>query len=236
MATATEILELLKERAKPEKIQGMAKFGLTPGSRLGVSVPDMRAVAKQVGRDHDVALELWESGYPEAQIVASMIAEPAQLTEVQMETWVIDLNSWDTCDQVCMNLFEKSPLVKEKILDWSNREEEFVKRAAYALIACLAWHDKEMDNEEFTNLFPIISSGSIDDRNYVKKAVSWALRNIGKRNLDLNQAAIKLAQDIRQIDSRAARWIASDVLRELQSEQVHQRLVKKAGLGNNSRS
>lgn len=236
MATAAEILELLKERAKPEKIQGMANFGLTPDSRLGVSVPDMRAIAKQVGKNHDVALELWESGYPEAQIVASMIAEPAQLTEVQMETWVIDLNSWDTCDQVCMNLFEKSPLVMEKIFDWSNREEEFVKRAAYALIACLAWHDKQMDNEEFTNLFPIISNGSTDDRNYVKKAVSWALRNIGKRNLDLNQAAIKLAQDVRQIDSRAARWIASDVLRELQSEQVHQRLVKRAGLGNNSRS
>jgi len=236
MASVAQILVMLQEKSEPEKVQGMAYFGLTPESRLGVSVPDMRAIAKQVGKDHQVALELWESGYPEAQIVASMIADPNQLTDEQMETWVVDLNSWDTCDQVCMNLFDKSPLVLKKIHEWSKRDGEFVKRAAYALIACLAWHDKQMDDQEFTNLFPIIIDGSTDDRNYVKKAINWALRNVGKRNLNLNQAAIKLAQDIQQIDSRAARWIAADALRELQSEKVHQRLVKKAGLSTNSKS
>jgi 3-methyladenine DNA glycosylase AlkD len=135
-----------------------------------------------------------------------------------------------------MNLFDKSPLVLKKVRDWSKRDEEFVKRAAYALIACLAWHDKRMDDLEFIDLFLIIKAGSTDNRNYVKKAVNWALRNIGKRNLELNQAAIKLAEDIQGIDSRAARWIAADALRELQSEKVHQRLVKKAGLGTSSKS
>ena len=236
MTTVAEILVLLQEKAKPEKIQDMAYFGLAPESRLGVSVPDMRAIAKQVGKDHQVALELWESGYPEAQIVASMIADPNQLTNWQMEAWVVDLNSWDTCDQVCMNLFEKSPLALKKVHEWSKREGEFVKRAAYALIACLAWHDRQMDDQDFINLFPIIIDGSTDDRNYVKKAVNWALRNIGKRNLNLNRDAIKLAQDIQQIDAKAARWIAADALRELQSEKVHQRLVKKAGLDPSSKS
>ena len=231
MATTAEILAMLEAKAKPEKIQDMAYFGLTSTSRLGVSVPDMRAIAKEVGKDHRVALELWGTGFPEAQIVASMIADPEQLTDEQLETWVVDLNSWDTCDQVCMNLFEKSPLALKKVRDWSIRDEEFVKRAAYALIACLAWHDKQMDDREFIDLFPIIIEGSTDDRNYVKKAVNWALRNIGKRNLNLNQAGIKLAQEIQKIDSRPARWIAADALRELQSEKVHQRLVKKAGLG-----
>ncbi len=234
MATVAEILVMLREKANPEKIGGMASYGMTAESRLGVSVPDMRAIAKQVGKDHQVALELWDSGYAEAQIVAGMIADPNQLTEEQMDSWVVDLNSWDTCDQVCMNLFEKSPLALKKVRDWSQREEEFVKRAAYALIACLAWHDKRMDDQEFTDLFPIIKAGSTDNRNYVKKAVNWALRNIGKRNLKLNQAAIVLAQEIQQIDSRAARWISSDALRELQSEKVHQRLVKKAGLRTSS--
>jgi 3-methyladenine DNA glycosylase AlkD len=236
MATVAEILVMLQEKANPEKIEGMASYGMTPESRLGVSVPDMRAIAKQVGKDHQLALELWASGYAETQIVAGMIADPNQLTEEQMDSWVVDLNSWDTCDQVCMNLFDKSPLALKKVRDWSERDEEFVKRAAYALIACLAWHDKRMDDLEFIDLFLIIKAGSTDNRNYVKKAVNWALRNIGKRNLELNQAAIKLAQEIQGIDSRAARWIAADALRELQSEKVHQRLVKKAGLGTSSKS
>jgi 3-methyladenine DNA glycosylase AlkD len=155
-----------------------------------------------------------------------MLAEPEQLTGVQMETWVIDFNSWDVCDQVCMNLFEKSQLAWEKIHAWSIREEQYVKRAAFALIACLAWHDKGAQDEDFIGLLPVIQRGADDERNYVKKAVNWALRNIGKRDLALNQAAIQAAQQIGHIDSKAARWIAADALRELQGEKVQRRLRK----------
>jgi len=155
-----------------------------------------------------------------------MVAEPEKLTENQMENWVRGFNSWDVCDQVCMNLFEKSPLAMKKIRDWAEREEEFVKRAAFALIACLAWHDKEMKDEEFVRLIPIIKRGATDERNFVKKAVNWALRNIGKRNQNLNKVAIRAAKQMRGIDSRSCRWIASNAIRELESESVQKRLRK----------
>lgn len=196
MATVEEILEKLKGKARPDQVEGMAKYGIAAEGRLGVSVPDMRKIAKESGKDHQLALELWKTGIPEARIVAAMIGEPEKLTEEQMEDWVKDVNSWDVCDQVCMNLFEKPPLAWKKILDWSEREEEFVKRTAFALIACLAWHGKYTEDEKFIELFPVIKRGATDERNYVKKAVSWALRNIGKRNPNLNKAAIKATKDI----------------------------------------
>jgi 3-methyladenine DNA glycosylase AlkD len=188
----------------------------------------MRQLAKAAGKDHQLALELWETGIAEARIIAAMIGEPNKLTEAQMEEWVKDINSWDVCDQVCMNLFEKSPLAWQKIIDWSAREEEFVKRTAYSLLACLAWHDKQTKDEKFMALFPVLIRGATDERNFVKKAVNWALRNIGKRNLNLNQAAINTAKEIQKIDSRAARWIASDAIRELESEPIQAKLKGKA--------
>ena len=227
MSTVEDVLEQLKAKAKSDQLEGMSRFGIVGEQRMGVSVPDMRKIAKGVGKDHQLALELWDTGIPEAMIVAGMVAEPDKLTEAQMEAWVVDINSWDICDQVCMHLFEKTPLAEKKIYEWSRREEEFVKRTAYALIACLAWHDKAAGDEEFIKYFPVIIRGSTDDRNYVKKAVSWALRNIGKRNLALNQAAVEMAREIGAIDSRSARWIASDAIRELESEKVHQRLKAK---------
>jgi 3-methyladenine DNA glycosylase AlkD len=205
----------------------MTKFGITVEQRLGVSVPDMRKLAKELGKDHDLATGLWDTGIAEARIVASMIGDPVKLTEEQMEDWVKDFDSWDVCDQVCMNLFDKSPLAWKKVIDWSVREEEFVKRAAFALIACLAWHDKKAEDEKFINLLPVIKRASTDDRNFVKKAVNWALRHIGKRNRNLNKAALNAAAEIRQIDSKAARWIASDAIRELESEAVQKRLTGK---------
>ena len=143
-----------------------------------------------------------------------------------MEDWVKHINSWDICDQVCMNFFEKTPLAWKKINDWSNREEEFVKRTAFSLIACLAWHDKKAEDEKLIELFPVIIRGATDERNFVKKAVNWALRNIGKRNPNLNKAAINSAREIQRLDSKAARWIASDAIRELESEAVQTRLSK----------
>ena len=226
MASVAEVLEKLKAGARPDQVAGMARYGMTDERRLGVAVPDMRKIAKESGKDHKLALELWKVGIPEARIVAAMIGESEKLTEQQMEDWVKGINSWDVCDQICMNLFDKTPLAWKKVRDWSKREEEFVRRAAFALIACLAWHDKQAKDEEFIKLFPVIRQGATDERNYVKKAVNWALRHIGKRNPNLNRAAIKAAREIQRIDSKAARWIASDAIRELESEAMQRRLRK----------
>ncbi len=227
MASVEKVLEKLKAEARSDRLEGMARYGMVPEKRLGVSIPEIRKLAKELGRDHELALELWKTGIPEARIVAAMIGEPEKLTEEQMEDWVKDINSWDICDQVCMNLFENTPLAWKKIHDWSDREEEFVKRTAFALTACLAWHDKKAEDERFIKLLPAVRRGATDERNYVKKAVSWALRNIGKRNTNLNKAAIETAKEIGQIDSKAARWIASNALKELESEAVRRRLKKR---------
>lgn len=229
MTGVEEVIGELKAKANPENVEGMAKFGMSAVKRLGVSVPDMRKLAKEIGKDHQLALDLWKTGIPEARIVAGMIGDPEKLTEKQMDSWAKEFDSWDVCDQVCMNLFDKSPLAMKKIHDWSEREEEFVKRAAYALIACLAWHDKEAEDEQFIGLFPVISRGATDDRNFVKKSVNWALRHIGKRNPNLNRAAIRAAREIRAIDSKPARWIGSYAIRELESDAVQKRLEKKKG-------
>jgi 3-methyladenine DNA glycosylase AlkD len=229
MASVEEVLEELKARARSDQLEGMARYGMSVDKRLGVAVPDMRKIAKEAGKEHRLALALWKTGIPEAMMVASMVDIPEEVTEGQMEEWVKDFNSWDLCDQVCMNLFDKTPLAWKKVLDWSARREEFVKRAAFALIACLAWHDKEAPDEKFMRLIPVIKQGATDERNFVKKAVNWALRNMGKRNQNLNEAAIGAAKQIRVMDSKAARWIASDALRELTSDTAQQRLRKKRG-------
>jgi 3-methyladenine DNA glycosylase AlkD len=226
MASVKNVLDELQSKAKPDQLAGMAKYGMTVERRLGVSVPDMRKLAKELGRDHELALDLWRTGIAEARIVAGMVADPAKLTEGQMEEWVKDIDSWDVCDQVCMNLFEKSQLAWKKIIDWSEREEEFVKRTAFSLIACLAWHDKKASDEKFVELLPVIMREAADERNFVKKAVNWALRNIGKRNVRLNEAAISTAKEIQRLDSKAARWIAADAIRELESDAVQSRLRK----------
>jgi 3-methyladenine DNA glycosylase AlkD len=226
MAYVDDVIGKLKSKAQPEHLDEMTRYGIPPEQRLCIPVPDLRKLAKEIGRDHKLALELWRSGIGEARILAAMIDEPDKLTEEQMEDWVKDINSWDICDQVCMNLFRKNQLAWKKIVDWSEREEEFVKRTAFSLIACLAWHDKKASDDEFLELLPVIIREATDERNFVKKAVNWALRNIGKRNLNLSKAAINSAKEIQQLDSRAARWIASDAIRELESDAVQNRLRK----------
>ena len=226
MASVKDVLDKLQSKARPEQLQGMAKYGMAVEQRLGVSVPDMRKLAKEIGRDHKLALDLWRTGIAEAKIVAAMVGDPDKLTEEQMEDWVTGINSWDVCDQVCMNLFEKNRLAWKKIVDWSEREDEFVKRTAFSLIACLAWHDKKASDDKFIEVLPVIIRGATDERNFVKKAVSWALRNVGKRNLNLNKAAIDTAKEIKRLDSKAARWVASDTLRELESEAIRSRLKR----------
>ena len=205
----------------------MARYGINTEKRLGVQIPELRQLAKETGKNHQIALELWQTGIAEARILATMIDEPEKVTEQQMENWVKDINSWDIDDQIIMNLFEKTPLSWKKITDWSQRPEEFVRRTAYSLLACLAWHNKTATDQQFTQLFPVIASGATDERKSIQKAISWALRTIGKRNPQLNRAAIQLAQEIQQTNTKPARWIANDVTRELQSQSVQNRLQNK---------
>ena len=223
---AGQVLDLMKAKAKPDQLEGMARYGIEIKGRLGLSIPDLRSMAKDLGKNHSLALDLWKTGIADAKILAAMIDEVEKVDEKQMDIWVRDFDSWDICDQVCMNLFERTPFAWKKIHDWSEREEEFVRRAAFALIACLAWHNKQAEDQKFTDLFPLIKRCATDNRNFVKKAVNWALRNIGKRNLKLNTAAIQLAREIYTIDSKPAQWIASDAIKELESENVQRRLRK----------
>jgi len=224
MTLCTEVVGKLKEKSRRDQLEGMARFAIVSKGRLGVSMPDLRILGKKIGKNHALALELWETGIQEARIVASIIGEPEKVSEKQMENWVKDIDSWDVCDQTCMNLFEKTPLAWKKILDWSGRKEEFVKRTAFSLIACLAWHDKKTGDKEFVKMLKVIEKASTDERNFVKKAVNWALRNIGKRNRNLNKEALKTAREIQKIDSKTARWIAADAIRELENQQTLKRL------------
>jgi 3-methyladenine DNA glycosylase AlkD len=219
-----EVLEKLHSLAKPENLEGMARFGITGDRRLGISMPELRKLGRSIGKDHEMALRLWATGIQDAMILAALVDDPMKVTEEQADSWVTDIHSWDVCDQLCLNLFDRIGFTDKKIWEWSEREEEFVRRAAFAMIACIAWHDKKAPDKEMIKYFPVIKKGAADDRNYVKKAVSWALRHIGKRNLSLNREAIELARQIKEMDSKAARWIASDVIRELESEAVKKRL------------
>jgi 3-methyladenine DNA glycosylase AlkD len=231
MDKLNHILDQLYALADESQLPGMARFGIETGTgRLGISIPHLRKIAKTTGKDHELALALWNAGIPEARILASMVADPNQVTSSQMNAWVRDFDSWDICDQVCGNLFDKTPFAWEKIGEWAAEESEFVRRAGYVMIAFLAWHDKGAPDQAFTALFPVIKAGASDPRNFVRKAVNWAVRNIGKRNLALNKAAITLSEEILAIDNKTARWIARDALRELTGENVQARLRKKANL------
>ncbi len=221
--TAEDVLTRLQALANPANVAGMQRYGINPHKPLGISIYALRPLAKEIGQNHALALQLWESGIHEARILASFIDDPSQVTETQLERWVLDFDSWDVCDQVCA-LFSKTPYAYQKISEWSERTEEFVKRCAFALLAELAWYDKHALDEQFEQYFPIIIREATDERNFVKKAVNWALRNIGKRNRNLNAKAIEVARQIQQIPSRSAGWVASDALRELTGEKVQKRL------------
>jgi 3-methyladenine DNA glycosylase AlkD len=229
MPSVEQVLDELRAKARPEDLAGMAQYGMTTQERLGVRVPEMRKIAKQLGKDHQLALDLWQTGIAEARILASMVDRPEEVTEEQMEAWVRDLDSWDVCDQLCMNLLDKTPLAWRKVREWSHREQEYVKRAAYALIACLAWHDKAAPDQAFIDLMPLIVAGATDGRNYVKKAVSWALRHIGKRNPRLHGVALQTAAELSEVEAPSARWIAAQAVRDLNSGATQRRLAKMGG-------
>jgi 3-methyladenine DNA glycosylase AlkD len=219
-----EIIQQLKTLANPAAVAGMARYGISSHNTLGVSIPTLRQLAKKIGKNHLLAQQLWASGIHEARLLATFIDRPTEVTEAQMEAWVKEFDSWDVCDQCCSNLFDKTPWAYQKALAWSRRPEEFVKRAGFVLMATLAVHDKKAGDETFLPFLPLIQAEAGDARNFVKKAVNWALRQIGKRNQRLNQLAIQTAQEIQQSNSNAARWIAADALRELMSEKVQKKV------------
>lgn len=219
-----EIMREFKSKSNSKSIEGMARFGITPDKTFGIRIPELRKMAKKIRKNRELARKLWELGYRETMILASMIDVPEQVTEEQLEKWVRDFNYWEICDQTIMNLFEKTEFAYTKAFEWSVSKEEFIKRAGYVMIARLAVSDKKAENQSFIQFFPLIEKGSTDSRIMVKKAVNWALRQIGKRNLKLNKEAIKVAKAIAQLDSTAGKWIAKDAIRELKSESVQKRL------------
>ena len=219
-----DILNELKALSNPRAVEGMARYGINPENTFGVSIPNLRRIAKETGKDHTLAQQLWSSGIHEARILASMIEDPKMASEEQIESWASDFDSWDVCDQCCTNLLKKTRFAYEKAIEWSANDKEFVKRAGFVMMACLAVSDKKADDKQFEPFFPLIMKEAGDNRNFVKKAVNWALRQIGKRNLNLNKRAIDVAEEIQSMDVKSAKWIASDALRELTSEAVQQRL------------
>jgi 3-methyladenine DNA glycosylase AlkD len=223
---ARDVVRTLERLSDRSRLEGMARFGIATTRAVGVTVTELRRFARDLGHDHELAAALWASGVHEARLLASLVDEPAMVSEAQMEAWVADLDSWDVCDGVCANLFDRTPFALDKAVEWSSREPEFEKRAAFALMASATVHRKDLPDAAFASLLPVIRAQAIDERNYVKKAVSWALRQIGKRSPGLNSRAVRTAEQIERIDSRAARWVARDALRELRSDAVQARLRK----------
>jgi 3-methyladenine DNA glycosylase AlkD len=223
-----EILAKLKSMSNPENVAGMARYGINPKNTYGVSIPVIRAMAKEIGRNHNLAMQLWNSGIHEARILASLVDDPKEVTEEQMEQWVKGFDSWDVCDQCIANLFAKTPFAYKKAVEWSSRKEEFVKRASFALMTRVVHPSKKTMVDQVAELLSIIKREAGDDRNFVKKAVNWALRHIGKQNLQYNKMALATAKEIQKLDSKSAKWIAADAIRELTSDAVQQRLHKKS--------
>lgn len=228
--TSEQIIARLRSMANPSNVEGMARYGINPHNTLGVSIPELRKIARETGKDHQLAQSLWKSGIHEARILACFVDDPEKVTPAQMDRWAKAFDSWDVCDQCCSNLFDRTPDASEKAAQWSAHPEEFVKRAGFTLMAALAVHDKQATDAVFEQFLPLIVKEATDERNYVRKAVNWALRQIGKRNKKLNRQAINTARQIQKLDSKTARWIAADALRELTGDPVQQRLTGKKRL------
>jgi 3-methyladenine DNA glycosylase AlkD len=211
-----EIIKELKKNANPKNVEGMKRFGIQGKDMLGISVTFLRKFAKGIPRDHKLAAELWKTGIHEARMLASMVDELELVTERQMDSWVKDFDSWDICDGACMNLLCKTPYVDKKIFEYAKSKKEFVRRTAFTLIACLSFKRRELKDKDLIKYFDLIKEYSFDERNFVKKAENWALRQIGKRNANLNKKALKVAREILKLDTKSARWIAHGAINELE--------------------
>ncbi len=221
------ILTALYSKANPKNVEGMARFGIkSTGKVLGISTPFLRLLKKNIGKNHDLALNLWQTEILEARILAAFIADPKLMKKTVINRWVRDFDNWAICDGVCLHCFRYTPFAHDLATIWPKRKEEFIRRAGFTMMATLAVGDKKAKDRVFLRYLSLIKKYSTDERNYVKKAVNWALRQIGKRNMKLNAAAIKMAKKIQKLDSSAAKWIAADALRELKSAAVQKRLKR----------
>jgi 3-methyladenine DNA glycosylase AlkD len=227
-ARVREALTWLEHRGTKKNRDGMARYAIVAPKAFGVSVADIRQLGKKLGRDHELAAALWETGWYEARMLTSFVDEPDRVTPAQMDRWARDFDNWAICDTLCFHLFDRTPHAWRKIEQWSRKRDEFVKRAAFALLASVALHDKKAADAPFLKSLRLIETGSTDERNFVKKGVSWALRSVGRRNKALNVAAVAVAKRLAQSSESASRWVGRDALRELTSPAVLGRLVPSA--------
>lgn len=225
-ASVDSVLAWLNKHSSARTREGMARYGIPSDNASGVTVADIRSLGKRLGRDHDLALALWETGSYEARMLTPFIDEPDRVTPAQMDKWCRDFDSWAICDALCFHLFDKTPHAWNKIAKWSDARPEFVRRAAFALLASVALHDKSAPDKPFLDSLPLIERAATDERNFVKKAVSWALRGIGKRNPRLHAAAVKSARRLAESNDSAARWVGKDVLRDLATGATLRRFQK----------
>jgi 3-methyladenine DNA glycosylase AlkD len=210
-----QVLAQMRAQADPTRLAEMTRVRLATHQSFGLSVPQLRTLARQIGTNQPLAEELWQTGIPDARILAAMIGDPKTITRSTMDRWAADFDSWGVCDACCYDLFDRTPHAWQKIAKWARSSHEFTRRAAFATLAAIAIHDKTAPDQLFLDALPLVEKYSFDDRNFVRKGVNWALRNIGKRNPKLCKAAIACAERIRTQNTRAARWIAADALREL---------------------
>jgi len=220
------VLAELKRLSSSTYRAGMARFAIPSDNALGVPVGDMRALAKKIGRDQELSLQLWKTSIYEARMMAAFIGEADKVTARQMDAWCREFDSWAICDTVCFALFDRAPHAWDKISEWATRQEEFVKRAAFALLASKVVHDKQVEDQQFAEALPLIEQAADDERNFVKKGVNWALRCIGKRNKSLHAAAMALAKKLGDSNNATARWIGKDAVRDLNSPATKRRLAK----------
>jgi 3-methyladenine DNA glycosylase AlkD len=230
--TVQEVLAWLKRRGSTRNREGMARYGIVAPKVFGVSVGSLRQLAKRLGRDHDLAAALWATGWYEARMLTAFVDEPARVTPTQMDRWARDFDNWAICDTLCFHLFDRAPHAMQKVRQWSGRRDEFVKRAAFALLASLALHDKRMPDEAFRKSLPLVARAAPDERNYVKKGVSWALRSVGRRSPGLNVASVAVARRLAASPESAARWVGKDALRELTNPAVRKRLAARRRAAN----
>ena len=222
--TVPEILAWLERKGTKKNRDGMARYAIVAPKAFGVSVGDIRALGKTVGRDHALADALWKTGWYEARMLVGFVADPARVTPAQMDRWARDFDNWAICDHLCFHLFDRTPHAWRKIAQWGRSRDEFVKRAAFALLASVALHDKEAPDARFLATLPLVERAAADERNFVKKGVSWALRGVGRRNKALHGPAVAVARRLAASDASAPRWVGKDALRELTSAAVVRRL------------
>jgi len=223
-----DVLALLKRAGNRRTIDGMARYGISAQRAFGVTVGTLNGIRKRIGTDHALSLALWESGWYEARLLAAMIGDPARVTRRQMNAWAASFENWADCDTACFKLFDRSPLAWEMATRWTAAEREFVRRGGFALMACLALHDKEAPDERFLGFLPYIEKGASDPRNFVKKAVSWALRGIGARNKALHGAALEVARRLASSEDATSRWVGKDALRDLTRPALKARIARKS--------